>query len=103
VIETNPAHAIRGPKHVVTKGKTPILTAEETRTLIESIDAAKLAGIRDRVLLAVMLYSFARVGAVTKMNVEAYLSVKPGASPIHCRCYLFNWIYLFYLLTVQYV
>ena len=37
VVPVNPAHAVRGPKHVVTKGKTPVLTAEETRTLLDSI------------------------------------------------------------------
>jgi len=31
VIATNPASAVRGPKYSVKRGKTPILTAEETR------------------------------------------------------------------------
>lgn len=37
VIEVNPAHAVRGPKHSVKRGKTPVLTAEETRMLLDSI------------------------------------------------------------------
>jgi len=72
VIPINPAHAVRGPKHIVSKGKTPILTAEETKVLINSINTEKLAGLRDRALIAVMVYSFARVGAVAKMNVADY-------------------------------
>ena len=37
VLEVNPAHAVRGPKYVVKKGKTPVLTAEEARELLDSI------------------------------------------------------------------
>src|ERR1700758_2538053 len=41
VIDVNPAHAVRGPKYVVKKGKTPVLTAEEARTLLDSIPVCK--------------------------------------------------------------
>jgi hypothetical protein len=37
VIDGNPAHAVRGPKYVVKKGKTPVLTVDEARTLLDSI------------------------------------------------------------------
>src|SRR5271165_7397785 len=37
VVPTNPAHAVRGPKHVVKTGKTPVLSAEEMGTLLNSI------------------------------------------------------------------
>ena len=72
IIEHNPAHAVRGPKHVVKKGKTPVLTGEEARTLLESIDTGSLVGLRDRALIGLMTYSFARVGAVLKMKVRDY-------------------------------
>jgi site-specific recombinase XerD len=72
VIPLNPAHAVRGPKHSVKKGKTSVLTAEEMRALLDSIDTTKLIGIRDRALIAVMGYTFARVGAVIQMRVEDY-------------------------------
>jgi site-specific recombinase XerD len=72
ILEHNPAHAVRGPKHVVKKGKTPVLTGEETRTLLESIDTGSLLGLRDRALIGLMTYSFARVGAVLKMKVKDY-------------------------------
>ena len=44
VISVNPAHAVRGPKHVVTTGKTPVLTAEETRDLLDSIKVKRIIG-----------------------------------------------------------
>ena len=72
VVPTNPAAAVRGPTHVVRTGKTPVLQPAEARHLLASIDDADLAGLRDRALLAVMVYSFARVSAVVRMDVEDY-------------------------------
>ena len=72
VIPINPAHAVRGPKHSVKKGKTSVLTAEEMRMLLDSIDITKLIGVRDRALIAPMGYTFARVGAVIRLKVEDY-------------------------------
>jgi len=66
----NPAAAVRGPKHVVKTGKTPVLFAEEARALFDSIETSHVVGLRDRALLGVMTYSFARVGAVVKMRVK---------------------------------
>lgn len=71
-MEVNPAGSVRGPKYVVKKGKTPVLTAAETRQLLDSIPGDMIAGLRDKAIIASMVYSFARVGAVVKMNVEDY-------------------------------
>ncbi len=70
VIATNPAAPVRGPRHVVRKGKTAVLTAEEARTLLDAIPADTLIGLRDRALIALMVYTFARVGAAVRMRVE---------------------------------
>ena len=72
VLPSNPAAAVRGPKHVVTKGATPVLSPAEARKLLESIDTGALSGLRDRALLSVMLYSFARVSAVLGMRRQDY-------------------------------
>ena len=72
VLPLNPASSVRGPKHVVKKGKTLVLSAEQARQLLDSIDTTTLVGKRDRALIATMVYSFARVSAVTNMNVEDY-------------------------------
>jgi site-specific recombinase XerD len=74
VMETNPAHAVRGPKYSQKKGKTPVLDREEARALIAAIDTGSLTGLRDRALVGVMVYTFARVGAVLQMNVGDYFS-----------------------------
>jgi integrase len=72
VVESNPATSVRGPKYSIKRGKTPVLDADQARTLIESIDISTVVGLRDRALIAIMIYSFARIGAVTGMNVEDY-------------------------------
>jgi site-specific recombinase XerD len=74
IIDTNPAHAVRGPKYVVTKGKTPVLTAEEARAVLDAIPTDAVIGLRDRALIGVMVYSFARVNAVIGMNVKDYFT-----------------------------
>ena len=72
VIPVNPAAAVRGPTHVVTTGATPVLSPAEARRLLEAIDTGTLAGLRDRALVSVMLYSFARVSAVIGMRRQDY-------------------------------
>jgi site-specific recombinase XerD len=72
VVATNPAHAVRGPKHVVKRGKTSVLTGEQARELLDSIDASTIVGLRDRALISVMTFAFARVSAVVSMKVEDY-------------------------------
>lgn len=72
VIAVNPAHAVRGPKYVVKKGKTPVLQADEARTLLDAINASTLIGLRDRALIGTMVYTFARVNAVLDMKVKDY-------------------------------
>ena len=74
VLDVNPAHAVRGPKHVVKKGRTPVLDRDEARALLAAIDAGSLTGLRDRALIGTMIYTFARVGAVLQMNVGDYFS-----------------------------
>lgn len=68
----NPAASVRGPTYVVKKGKTPVLTADEARQLLDSIDVSTPVGLRDRAIIGVMVFSFARVGAVVGMKVEDY-------------------------------
>ena len=72
VLPVNPAAAVRGPTHVVTTGATPVLSPAEARRLLAAIDTGTLAGRRDRALVSVMLYSFARVSAVIGMRRQDY-------------------------------
>jgi site-specific recombinase XerD len=70
IVPANPASAVRGPKHVVKTGTTPVLEGAEWRTLLDSIPAITLRDLRDRALIATLTYSFARINAALKMKVE---------------------------------
>jgi site-specific recombinase XerD len=70
IMPVNPAAAVRGPRHIVRRGKTPVLDPQEARQLIDAIDATTVIGLRDRALIGLMVYSFARIGAAIGMNVE---------------------------------
>jgi site-specific recombinase XerD len=119
VIDVNPAHAVRGPKYVVRKGKTSVLTAEEARELLDSIPLVRkntgrrrkcdrevespkpspqpsLVGLRDRALIGVMVYSFARINAVLEMKVSDYFVqgrrgwvrfIEKGSKPHEVPCH----------------
>jgi site-specific recombinase XerD len=70
ILRINPAAVVKGPAHSVTKGKTPVLTGAQTLRLLNAIDTSTLIGLRDRAMIAAMAYSFARIGAVTALQVR---------------------------------
>ena len=72
IVASNPAHAVRGPRHSVSKGKTPVISSEEARQLLDSMDISHLVRLRDRALIATMAFTFARVSAVISLKVEDY-------------------------------
>jgi integrase len=74
IIRSDPALSVRGPRHVVRKGKTPVLDASEARALLDSITGMSPIDSRDKALIGLMLYSFARIGAVLAMKVEDVFS-----------------------------
>lgn len=69
IVPVNPAASVRGPSHIVKSGKTPVLDPVEARALLDSIDVSTPIGLRDRALIGLMVYSFARVGAALDMSV----------------------------------
>ncbi len=70
VMSANPAADVRGPRHIVRRGKTPVLDPAEARRLIDAIDTKTVIGLRDRALIGQMVYSFGRIGAAIGMRVE---------------------------------
>ena len=98
ILPVNPAHAVRGPKYVVKKGKTPVLASDEARALLDGIAVAKkikredgteteqpvLVGLRDRALIGVMVYTFARINAVLQMKVrDSFVQRRRGWVRLH--------------------
>jgi len=69
VLEHNPALSVKASRQKLGKGKTPVLTAEEAGELLRSIETVSVVGLRDRALIGVMVFTFARVSAACGMNV----------------------------------
>lgn len=72
ILDVNPAQAVKGPKVVREKGTTPFLEEDEAKLLIKSIDTSTVVGQRDRAIIGVMTYTFARVGDMVGLNVDDY-------------------------------
>ena len=72
LLERNPAADVRGPSVRTEAGKTPVLFAEDCRVLLDSIDTSHVVGLRDKALISVMLYGFARVSAAVAMRRQDF-------------------------------
>jgi site-specific recombinase XerD len=70
IIPSNPVHSVRGPRHSVSKGSTAVISSAEARELLDSMDTSAVVGLRDRALVAVMAFTFARVSAVVGLKVH---------------------------------
>lgn len=69
VIDEDPAAGVRAPKESVRTGKTPVLSSDDTARLLCAIDTSDLVGLRDRALIALMTFTFARISAALAMKV----------------------------------
>jgi site-specific recombinase XerD len=74
VLPANPAASVRGPRLVAKEGRTPVLDGADVVQLLESMPTADLVGLRDRALIGVMAYTFARIGAALALDVGDYVA-----------------------------
>ena len=72
VVALNPALSVRGERYEVVEGKTPAIAPEQARTLLASIDTTTAAGLRDRAVIACLIYTAARAGATAKLRVKDF-------------------------------
>lgn len=54
---------------------------DEARQLLDSIEVSTISGLRDRALIALLVYSFARISAALQMVVEDYYAPRTRAGP----------------------
>jgi site-specific recombinase XerD len=80
ILDVNPAASVRGPRYVVKRGKTPVLSSEEARKLLDALESNTLIGLRDQALIGMMVYSFARVGATVTMKVGTTSAISVARS-----------------------
>ncbi|TWU55997.1 tyrosine-type recombinase/integrase [Rubripirellula reticaptiva] len=68
VVVLNPAASVRGERLQVVEGKTPEITIQQARKLLRSINVSSAVGYRDRAIIAILIYTAARVGAIAKLR-----------------------------------
>jgi len=72
VVFLNPAATVCGERYEVVEGKTPEITRDQARALLASIDATTATGLRDRAIIAALIYTAARAGAVAKLRLKDF-------------------------------
>ncbi len=80
VIVLNPALSVRAPRYSAVEGKTPEITVEQCRQLLASIQLRTPLDYRDRAIIAVLIYTAARVGAVATLRIKSLTN--DGTQPI---------------------
>ncbi|HEX4606605.1 MAG TPA: site-specific integrase [Urbifossiella sp.] len=70
VVPFNPAASVRGERYEAIEGKTPAISPDQARKLLGSIDIGTAAGMRDRAIIASLIYTAARAGAVAKLRAK---------------------------------
>ena len=69
-VTDNPAHGVKRPSEGANEGKTPALSDGQARKLLEAPDEQSLKGVRDRAILATLLYHGLRREELTKLRVK---------------------------------
>ena len=69
-IALNPALSVRTERYSVLEGKTPEITVKQARSLLLSMDTSNIIGLRDKCIIAILIYTAARIGAVSKLKVK---------------------------------
>lgn len=64
----NPALSVRGDRYQVVEGKTPEITVKDARALLASLDTSGVVGLRDRAIVAILIYTASRAGAVATLQ-----------------------------------
>ncbi len=66
----NPVHGVKRPKIETNEGKTPALGDHQAKALLDAPDPATLQGLRDRAVLAVLLYHGLRREEAARLAVQ---------------------------------
>ncbi len=68
----NPALSVRAPRYTNVEGKTPALSIQQANLLLSSVTTEHVVGLRDRAIIAMLVYTAVRVGAVARLQVKDY-------------------------------
>jgi site-specific recombinase XerD len=74
VMVLNPARSVRTERYTAIEGRTPEISVDQARRLLGSISLDSVAGLRDRAVVAVLIYTAARAGAIAKLRLGDFVS-----------------------------
>ena len=66
----NPFQSVRGVRHPFGEGRTPEVSVDQARRLLASIKTDRGFGLRDRAVLGTLIYTGARVGAISRLRIQ---------------------------------
>jgi integrase/recombinase XerD len=72
-IPINPVHGVERPTEGANEGKTPAISDDQARELLNAPDPTTLKGKRDRAILAVLLYHGLRRAELCALKVEHFV------------------------------
>ena len=75
VIVLNPASSVRTERLQITEGQTPEISIARARILLQSISTNSVVGLRDQAIIAILIYTAARVGAVAKLRIQDFCNL----------------------------
>jgi integrase/recombinase XerC len=78
----NPAREVKTERFSRTEGKTPAFVDGEVQRLLDAVDPSTHTGLRDRALLGVLAYTFARIGAVVRKGAPCAPQTGRAPGPV---------------------
>jgi site-specific recombinase XerD len=73
IVLLNPALSVKTERFSVSEGRTPEITTDQARKLLESIPCTTAIGVRDKAVIATLIYTAARAGAIAKLRIRDLL------------------------------
>jgi integrase/recombinase XerC len=78
VLAMNPAREVKTERFSRAEGKTPAFVEGEVQKLLGAVETSTHTGLRDRALLGVLAYTFARIGAAVNLRSKTIILPENG-------------------------
>ena len=72
ITQINPTIGVKRPKVHQGRVKTPVITPEQVRSMLEAPNTKKLAGLRDSVVLHILFYTGCRISEVCNLKCRDF-------------------------------
>jgi site-specific recombinase XerD len=72
IVKRNPTTGVKRPHVDSSQVKTPVITPEQVRKILEAPEASTPQGLRDRAILHILFYTGCRISEVCSLNVKDF-------------------------------